>query len=61
MLFIATYILIRAPHLNAGVKDLIYFLHCLGMSYISIMAGLRKDLIAYIVVAISLMYSVVFL
>ncbi|GAB6458669.1 ATP-binding protein [Bacillus luti] len=58
--FIATYILIRAPHLNAGVKDLIYFLHCLGMSYISIMAGLRKDLIAYIVVAISLMYSVVF-
>ena len=30
------------------------------MSYISIMAGLRKDSIAYIVVAISLTYSVVF-
>ena len=58
--FVATYILIRAPYLNAGTKDLIYFLHCLGMSYISIMAGLRKDSIAYIVVAISLTYSVVF-
>lgn len=58
--FMATYILIRVPNMNDGTKDLIYFLHCLGIIFISIMAGLRKDVLAYVVVSVSVIYSFVF-
>ncbi|MGR5973137.1 hypothetical protein ACT7CX_18060 [Bacillus cereus] len=56
----ATYILIRVPEMNDGTKDLIYFLHCLGIIFISIMAGLRKDVLAYVVASVSIIYSFVF-
>ncbi|MGM2786770.1 ATP-binding protein [Bacillus cereus group sp. Bce018] len=58
--FMATYILIRVPEMNDGTKDLIYFLHCLGIIFISIMAGLRKDVLAYVVASVSIIYSFVF-
>ncbi|MFV0915307.1 hypothetical protein ACK8HD_14745, partial [Enterococcus faecium] len=57
---IATYLLIRIPYMDIGSKELFCFLHCLGIIFISIMAGLRNDLIAFIVASVSLVYVFVF-
>lgn len=59
-LLIATYLFIRIPYMNKGSKDLLCFLHCLGIVFISIMAGLRKDLVAFIVASASLVYAFLF-